>query len=181
MNRSFAFALALIVAAGVSIGVYGQIAKRRAGLSAKDKATLQAIARARANLVPKLEAPKFRVFLVTPAERVAPEDADLHQQVADRLSKLTNIPPHRPVHFQWLNRPDFEIKQWRGIIQSVQPGEDGRVVTVRVSPDVWSTHGSSTTILDHVIETYRIAYDGKCTLIGVQEPRESFAGSYITD
>ena len=110
------------------------------------------------------------------------EIARLHTAMAGHLSKATAAPAQRVAHFNWINaRRDMMFNGWHGIIENVQPDLSGHRVTLRVTPDVTSAHGASTTLFDSLVETYRVSIDGNVTLLGISEPNPKFRGFYVTD
>ena len=130
--------------------------------------------------LPILEDKPLPVLAVEPLKKVKGQILALHQKLADRLSRITVVPPDRFQHYQWLNNRDFQLLGWHGFVQQVDPIPGGYMVMLRISPRVRSKFGASTTVFDHMYEKYAVVGD-QVQFMEAIHPPGSGQPSFVTD
>lgn len=118
-------------------------------------------------------------FHVSPSPHSRGEELELQTKAARLLTKANPTPAHRLRHFRWLgDRRVFQIAEWNGSLERLDPVPGGYVATIRVSPSI-TFHNCSATTIDYTWEKYSLANGQIEFLDGIDPPDASPA--YVTD
>ncbi len=83
-------------------------------------------------------------------------------------------------HFAWLDRAGFEVMGWGGVIDAIEPIDEGSLVTLVVAPNV-TVRGGGATVADMIYEKYALLNDGTFRFVDAAPHPAGEAGSYVTD